>query len=71
MTPSLEGRLTKTKEATSLLEVRPTPLDINPVFQFLGEEKNASSSHFRFYASSVENSGQVTFEDSYIYEARA
>ena len=32
MTPSLEGLLTKAKEAPSPHEVRLTPLDTNPVF---------------------------------------
>ena len=36
MTPSLEGWPTTTKEAPSPDEVRLTPLDSNPVFQFLG-----------------------------------
>ena len=36
MTPSLEGLLTKAKEAPSPLEVRLAPLDANPVAQFLG-----------------------------------
>ena len=37
MTPSLEGWLTKAKEAPSAHEVRMTPLDVNPVFQCLWE----------------------------------
>ena len=36
MTPSLEGWSTKAKEAPSPHEVRPAPLNINPVFQGLG-----------------------------------
>ena len=36
MTPSLEGRLTKAKEAPSRHEVKLAPLDTNPVFQCLG-----------------------------------
>ena len=36
MTPSLEGWPTKAKEARSPHEVRPAPLDTNPVFQSLG-----------------------------------
>ena len=38
MTQSLEGLLTKAKEAPSPHEVRLEPLDTNPVFQFLGVE---------------------------------
>ena len=37
MTPSLEGRSTKTKEAPSPHEVRLTSLDTNPVFKCLRE----------------------------------
>ena len=37
MIPSLEGWPTKTKEAPSPHEVTLTPLDINPVFQYLGD----------------------------------
>ena len=36
MTPLLEGRLTKAKEAPSPHKVRLAPLDTNPVFQSLG-----------------------------------
>ena len=38
MTPSLEGRPTKAKETPSPHEVRLAPLDINPVFQYLGDK---------------------------------
>ena len=37
MTPSLEGSTTKAKEAPSPHEVRPAPLDTNPVLQCLTE----------------------------------
>ena len=40
MTPSLEGWLTKAKEAPSPHEVRLAALDTNPVFQSLGYMKN-------------------------------
>ena len=36
--PSLEGWLTKTKEAPSPHEVRLTPPETNQEFQYLGEE---------------------------------
>ena len=39
MTPSLEGLSTKAKEAPSPHEVRPAPLDTNPVYQSLGDKK--------------------------------
>ena len=39
MIPSLEGRPTKAKEASSPNEVRMSPLDTNPVFQSLGGKK--------------------------------
>ena len=37
MTPSLQGSPTKSKEASFSDEVRPSPLDINPVFQCPGD----------------------------------
>ena len=42
MTPSLEGWPTKAKDAPSPHEVSLAPLDINPVFQYLGENQNTS-----------------------------
>ena len=38
VTPSLKGSPTKAKEACSPHQVRLAPLDINPVFQCLGEK---------------------------------
>ena len=43
MTPSLEGRPTKAKEAPSPHEVRLTPLDTKPVFQCLREKQLKNS----------------------------
>ena len=43
--PSLEGWPTKAKEAPSPHEVRLTPLDTNPVFQYLGDNLAMSTSN--------------------------
>ena len=45
MTTSLEGLPPKTKEATSPHEVRLAPLDTNPVFQCLREDRGFPHRH--------------------------
>ena len=48
MTPSLEGWSAKAKETPSPHVVRLAPLDINPVFQFLGVRNRALNRALNF-----------------------
>ena len=59
MTPSLEGRPTKAKEAPSPHEVRLTPLDTKPVFQCLREKQLKNS----------KNNSKPLKEPAHIYES--
>ena len=54
MTPSLEGWPTKAKEAPSPREVRLAPLDINPVFQNLGEDYGYILCEFHIFKNEMQ-----------------